>query len=46
MENNASFTELTVRTAVQDFAGLILGALVTGTAVAGVAMGLVLLLAQ
>jgi hypothetical protein len=46
MEHNTGFTGLTVRTAVQDFAGLILGALATGTAVAGIAMGLVLLLAR
>jgi hypothetical protein len=46
MEQNTGFTGLTVRTAVQDFAGLIIGALATATAVAGVAMGLVILLAQ
>jgi hypothetical protein len=46
MEQNNGFTGLTVRGAVQDFAGLIFGALATATAVAGVAMGLVLLLAQ
>ena len=46
MDNSKGFTGLTVRTAVQDFAGLIFGALATATAVAGVAMGLVLLLAQ
>jgi hypothetical protein len=46
MEQNTGFIGLTVRTAVQDFAGLIIGALATATAVAGVAMGLVILLAQ
>ena len=31
MENTQGFTGITVRTAVQDFAGLIFGALATGT---------------
>ena len=46
MQQNIGFTGYTVRTAAQDFAGLVLGALATATAVAGVAMGMVLLLAQ
>lgn len=46
MHQNNGFTGLTVRTAAQDFAVLLFGAVATATAVAGVAMGLVLLLAQ
>ena len=46
MQQNNRFGGVTVRTAAQDFAGLVLGAVATATVVAGAAMGLVLLLAQ
>ena len=46
MEHNNGFTGLSVRTVAQDFTVLVVGALATATAVACVAMGLVLLLAQ
>ena len=46
MEQNNRFTGLSVRTVAQDFTVLVAGALATATAVACVAMGLVLLLAQ
>jgi len=46
MQQNSGFTGLSVRTAAQDFFLLVLGALATATAVAGVAVALVLLLAQ